>query len=157
MDAPSRPGGHRTVVGVQQPPSPHARDTHSEFNGAPRTVQPVHERAGEQAAVTPWLLGGTGCSSGLPAGGVLLAPPSWLLVRLARVAGGEDLAAAAGWVLAGNRARSLWRRIRRWLQEQEGTVAGATRGGGGAGEAGRRKSRVGREGKGIVEVTGGKP
>jgi hypothetical protein len=58
-----------------------------------------------------------------------------LLVRVARVAGGEDLAAAAGSVLAGNRARSLWRRIRRRLQEQEGTVAGETRGGGGAGEA----------------------
>jgi hypothetical protein len=136
VDAPSRPGGHRTVVYVQHPPSA-ARAASS--MGAPRTVQPVHERAGEHAT----LPGGTGSSSGLPSGAGLLAPPSWLLVqgesapygeegrwsrgtgpavllvRVARVAGGDDLAAAAaGSVLAGNQARSLWRRIRRWLQEQ---------------------------------------
>jgi hypothetical protein len=34
-----------------------ACDAGSEFDGAPRTVLPVHARAGEEAAATPWLPG----------------------------------------------------------------------------------------------------
>jgi hypothetical protein len=36
----------------------HTRDAGSEFDGASRTVLPVHARADEQAAATPWLLDG---------------------------------------------------------------------------------------------------
>jgi hypothetical protein len=160
MDAPSRPGGHRTVVGVQQPPSPHARDTHGKFDGAPRTVQPVHERAGEQAAVMPWLLGGTGCSSGLPAGAGLLAPPSWLLVqeesvpdgeegrwsrgtgppvllvRVARVAGGDDLAADGCWIGARGKSGTL-------VVEEDTTVVAGAIGNGGRSSSWRGRCRGG--------------
>jgi hypothetical protein len=44
---------------VQQPPAAiRARDAGSEFDGAPLTDLPVHARAGEQSAATPWLLDG---------------------------------------------------------------------------------------------------